>query len=667
MEFKIILILLFVHYLQLYIVKPKHNKLYCGIYAWAGKDIKQFNADKFNILGLFNIERGKDSCGISYDGEIYTGIGKDKLYSDFILERDIQLTKYPTIIGHTRQASYGNIVNEHNAHPFGFGENNNGYEFIGCHNGTLYNDDVLAKRYNVETREEKITVNAHGTKTYEYRSKIDSEILLEIIYSSKSFDVLAEYNGGAALVFSNTNEPNVIYVWKGASKEFNYVSQPVKEERPLCYYKESKNSLYISSLANSLLAIGGKLNKTVFTFDENTVYKITDGDISKAVKIKVDREGATQKKEVPTTTYGHTSSTRTRSKDYYDSFDHRAYDDCWEWDSDLGDYKLITPAPKTIIPNPNIIGNTNNKVISTVRVPNIYTELLLHNQNEYGGKTYFNKLRFWKNGHLLSGIYTFVKGYGYYRLDEYNVEAANTALINLVGVPFIDKYFNFSLTKKGIDISHPEIQKTIPFKTLDDCNFNIHYFIQGVKIENGLDFKVTYNQYQNSIKANKLIDYIVLSEISTHPIIDLENTVKNVDYQGITFRSKLVTDTISPLGSEKRYVIESGNLKKLYVSDYGKKLLWVDEKFKTKDEALDFIKDEKQTSLFDNLEDLIDNVDLNTELSQLNELFNEEITEKYCEISDLIDLLKENTEESPEIDEKIKKLEVIKDYLTSLM
>ena len=65
------------------------------------------------------------------------------------------------------------------------------------------------------------------------------------------------------------------------------------------------------------------------------------------------------------------------------------------------------------------------------------------------------------------------------------------------------------------------------------------------------------------------------------------------EYDGITFRSKLVTDTISPLGSEKRYIIESGNLKKLYVSDYGKKLLWVDEKFKTKDEALDFIKDEK--------------------------------------------------------------------------
>lgn len=639
----------------------------CGIYAWAGKDIKQFNVDKFNILGLFNIERGKDSCGISYDGEIYTGVGKDKLYSDFILERDIQLTKYPTIIGHTRQASYGNTVNEHNTHPFGFGENNGGYEFIGCHNGTLYNDDVLAKRYNIETREEKITVNAHGTKTYEYRSKIDSEILLEIIHSSKSFDVLAEYNGGAALVFSNTNEPNVIYVWKGASKDFNYASQPVKEERPLCYYKESKNSLYISSLASSLLAIGGKLNKTVFTFDENTVYKITDGDISKAIKIKINREGATQKKEVPTTTYGHTSSTKPRSKDYYDSFDHRAYDDCWEWDSDLGDYKLITPAPKTIIPNPNIIGNTNNKVISTVRVPNIYTELLLHNQNEYGGRTYFNKLRFWKNGHLLSGIYTFVKGYGYYRLDEYNVEAANTALINLVGVPFIDKYFNFSLTKEGIDISHPEIQKTIPFKTLDDCNFNIHYFIQGVKIENSLDFKVTYNQYQNSIKSNKLIDYIVLSEISTHPIIDLESHSKSTEYQGITFRSKLVTDTISPLGSEKRYIIESGNLKKMYVSDYGKKLLWIDEKFKTKDDALDFIKDEKQTSLFENIEELIDNVDLDTELSQLNELFNEEITEKYCEISDLIDLLKENTEESPEINEKIKKLEVIKDYLTSLM
>lgn len=594
MEFKIILILLFAHYLQLYIVKPKQNILNCGIYAWAGKDVKQFNPDKFNILGIFNIERGKDSCGITYDGEIYTGIGKDKLYSDFILEREIKPVKYPVVIGHTRQASWGNTVNAQNAHPFGFGNNKDGFEFLGVHNGTLYNDGVLAKKYNVETREEKITINAHGTKTYEYRSKIDSEILLEIIYNSKNFDVLAEYNGGAALVFTNTNEPNVIYVWKGASKDYNYAAQPVKEERPLCYYKENKNSLYISSLANSLLAIGGKLNKTVFTFNENTIYKITDGDISNAIQIKIDREGATQKKEVLTTTYGHTSSIKPRSKDYYDSFDHRAYDDCWEWDENLGDYKLITPTPRTIIPNPNIIGNTNNKVISTVKVPNIYTELLLHNQNEYGGRTYFNKLRFWKNGHLLSGIYTFIKGYGYYRLDEENVEKANSALISLVGVPFIDKYFNFSLTKEGIDISHPEIQKTIPFKTLDDCNFNIHYFIQGVKIENSLDFKITYNQNRNMIISNKNIDFIVLSEIATHPIIDLNVTSKSTDYQGITFRSKLVTDTISPLGSEKRYIIENGNLKKLYVSDYGKKLLWVDEKFKTKEEALDFIKDESK-------------------------------------------------------------------------
>ena len=270
----------------------------CGIFAWSGKDPKKFNKDKFDKLGIFNIDRGKDSCGVSFDGEVYYGLNTEKLYSKFIVNREIKPLKYPVVIGHTRQASIGNIVNETNAHPFGFGNNSEGnYEFIGCHNGTLYNHKDLASTFKIDTAETiKVQSDHNPNGFYEsFRQKIDSEILLEIIYKTKNFKVLSQYNGAAALVFTNTNEPNVIYVWKGASKWYDYTNYHIEEERPLFYYKETKNSLYISSIQESLETIGGIANVNLFTFSPNTIYKITDGDVEHAEKTPISRNNAFQK------------------------------------------------------------------------------------------------------------------------------------------------------------------------------------------------------------------------------------------------------------------------------------------------------------------------------------------------------------------------------------
>ena len=275
----------------------------CGIFAWSGKDPKKFNKDKFDKLGIFNIDRGKDSCGVSFDGEVYYGLNTEKLYSKFIVNREIKPLKYPVVIGHTRQASVGNIVNERNAHPFGFGNNSEGnYEFVGCHNGTLYNHKDLASTFKIDTTETIKVQSDHNPNGFHesFRQKIDSEILLEIIYKTKNFKVLSQYNGAAALVFTNTNEPNVIYVWKGASKWYDYTNYHVEEERPLFYYKETKNSLYISSIQESLETIGGVANVNLFTFSPNTIYKITDGDVEHAEKTKVSRNDAFQKENINT-------------------------------------------------------------------------------------------------------------------------------------------------------------------------------------------------------------------------------------------------------------------------------------------------------------------------------------------------------------------------------
>ena len=46
----------------------------------------------------------------------------------------------------------------------------------------------------------------------------------------KNFKVLGKYNGAAALVFTNTNEPNVLYVWKGASKLYDLKNYDIEED-----------------------------------------------------------------------------------------------------------------------------------------------------------------------------------------------------------------------------------------------------------------------------------------------------------------------------------------------------------------------------------------------------------------------------------------------------
>ena len=203
------------------------------------------------------------------------------------------------------------------------------------------------------------------------RTKIDSEILLEIIYSTGKYHVLSEYIGAAALLFTNTHEPNVAYVWKGASKMYNYASSKVEEERPLFYYKENKNSLYISSIKDSLLTIGGVDDKNVFTFEENTLYRITDGDIDNVEKLVISRANATQREST-----FHTSNSKTNAYDYLNNSAYSNYLDEEEWwnkpqhNRDLEkDKKYNNPKLQEIMDR-----RKSEKINSNVVVDNIYNE-----------------------------------------------------------------------------------------------------------------------------------------------------------------------------------------------------------------------------------------------------------------------------------------------------
>ena len=343
----------------------------CGLLGWSGKDPKKFNINKFNILGILNETRGKHSCGISYNGEIYFGIGKEAEWRDFCAVHTNSLFKeglhIPTVIGHTRHATVGSH-SSNNAHPFGFGENNETFEgeslfqFIGAHNGSLNNYKELAKRWevNLESKEKSYT-----------RTKIDSEILLEIIFLY-GYDVLSEYIGAAALLFYDTYNPNVMYAFHGKSSSWKNTA--ISEERPLYYYQETRNSLYVSSQEESLEIIndnGGEIGE----FEHNVLYKITNGNIKTAEKTEIDRSKAYQK----VTTTVTTTTTHTSVRNYNEKKE-----------------------------NSNIDSRSSTREDENILF-NIFKEKPLININDYNGGVFYNNLRYWSKANLCTGIYAPIK------------------------------------------------------------------------------------------------------------------------------------------------------------------------------------------------------------------------------------------------------------------
>lgn len=573
----IFLILLLIHYIGLLILKPKINTLSCGIFGWAGKDPKKFNKDKFDKLGMFNVERGKSSCGISYDGDVYIGIGSRKLYNDFLIDEEIKPIKFPVVIGHTRQASAGTAVTVHNAHPFAFGEYGE-YELIGCHNGTLYNKEELASTFDIEEKEEysEYSINLKESVKKE-REKIDSEILLECIYRSKNFKVLSDYYGAAALMFTNLNEPNTVYLFKGESKMHSY-SKPedTSEERPLFVYIENKNSMYVSSLEDSLRTIGGN-DDNIIDINTNTLYKITDGDFMKAEKITVSRTNAQQ------------TSRPYKSSKHISSFPRED----WEMDyysETLFDHEKKHKEVMSLLPQnyrKEAEKSQIQKTIDQIKKEregktdevNIYTEPLNRKQDEYGNKIYFNKLRFWRNGHLIKGIYTWVMNFGYYYLGE-DLKSAEEKFWLLVDKPF---------RSNGFVYEEAQDNDFIPFKSVNVINPGLFFFVEGTQIRTALDYAIFRDKYKK-IPKGEYLSFVDLSHVTSHPIINLNHEYKEANAQCITHNGKIYSGQVTTLGSEKNYTISLGCLVAVKDSGYYQSFLRiVEEDTKLKVSTEDFV------------------------------------------------------------------------------
>jgi len=519
---KIILILALLQYIYNFIFGYKSNILSCGIFGQASDKPKNLDVNGVHILGIFNIERGKMSCGLSWDGDVQYGLGLDKLYTDFIIDREIKPTKIPIMIGHTRQPSYGMAITEDNAHPFGFGTSKDGksYEMIFCHNGTLKNHKELAKKYDIDLSE-KIQKTTYGGHFYDTtRDKIDSEILGEILYKTKTFHVLSEYIGAAALAWTWIDEPNKLYLWSGASKQTKGSTIITEiEERPMNVYCKNKNNMFFSSLSDSLTVLGAS-KKDDLQIDYNTVYIITDGNFANAEKHKVSRLQAGQNEAI-----ANYSRHNYMGDEYCD----------WENYEDVREKNVRIPTDI----------ETNNSSMT-----NLHNDKPIYPISDYKSKIYSKSLRYWENGALINGIYIYIKNWGF-KFTGIDILSSHSFIKNVKDLSFnyVTGSFNYDILKKD---------GFIPFKKEVD-NIQFHYFVNGVLLKSLED----YNRaciLKKELKAPiKYINHQILSYISKHPIIDMDptQTTSIAMFDGEPF-----TGNITELGFEKIYYFNNGILTK---------------------------------------------------------------------------------------------------------
>lgn len=521
----------------------------CGLLGHIGNKSNKVNIDKFNILGILNETRGTDSCGVALDGEILKGVDYLKKYRDFVtIFKLAPPTKGTGIIGHTRKSTIG-VHTEANAHPFGFGGvvKKKGeapvHKFVGAHNGTLLNHTEIATKRNISLTkevliEEENTVNGKKIKKTLKKTvtKIDSELLLECLYKDKNYSVLSEYNGAAALIWQDMSKPNVMFFYHGKSKKDSN-STEIVEERPLHYYQENKNSLYVSSIEDSLYIIGGN-DDEIGEFEHNVVYEVKDGNLATAKKTKIDR-----KENYKVKGYNFRGGNNTRRNSSIARNTRRRLNTSSR-SAGFGTESYVPARGSAAQLQLNLERPIDKGILS---------ETFDFDPNLNKGITVCKQLRYWRNGHLAKGVYGFIDGLGFFHLGV-DQKGALSTLSYLAGVGFWDKEFH-------VDINPNKIPNRgwIPFPkanvSKNPMSF-LHYMYDGIRFKTYIDYLgVVENQENSKVK----FDTISLSISAAHPIIDL-NT-RDERNHGAYYGGELANRAYTFLGSSKIYRFAEGQIK----------------------------------------------------------------------------------------------------------
>lgn len=248
---------------------PHSNILGCGLIGFVPNEKGRANVLYMKLIASYNAVRGTDSCGFYINNKVHKSLLDIRQYLANNKLEQFPNTKNKIIIGHTRKGTFGKISLE-TAHPFEVYNDTKTSKLILVHNGTLTNTYNLSKQYDIPF--------AHGD--------VDSCFLAQVLQKTKSFDILKYYEGAAALMFAYEEEPNVLYLFKGASKN-KWTDEKMSEERPL-YFIRLPEGIYISSLREPLDAIAnGDKKIVVMTIPINEVVKVKD---NKTISVeKIDR------------------------------------------------------------------------------------------------------------------------------------------------------------------------------------------------------------------------------------------------------------------------------------------------------------------------------------------------------------------------------------------
>lgn len=261
----------------------------CGIAAFSGKrNLSKEQAliavNKMKILGLYNESRGSHGCGLYINGNIHKGIEdlsikKDtKLFHKFIADPEfiwpkLDMKMSNVMILHTRQATLG-AHTEANTHPFRIHSQDPINDIVGVHNGTIDNIWDLCKKNNFDYLDKHIRVDSHALY-----------YLIDLV----GLDILTQYRGYAALVWSKPSDPNSLFVYHGLSKK-DRTDQRLYVERPMFYLK-TPEGIFFSSLENSLNAIRESDKQEVVELECNQVLQVTNGEFTDYC-VKIDRVDA---------------------------------------------------------------------------------------------------------------------------------------------------------------------------------------------------------------------------------------------------------------------------------------------------------------------------------------------------------------------------------------
>lgn len=357
----------------------------CGISVYIGD--KPGNIDKLKILGMYNTTRGTDSCGIALNNQIVKGVGNIANFTNFIeskiLDTDKNHGNYNVLI-HTRNASLKSTKEDPEcAHPFEIKSKKGKTLLVGMHNGVITNENEIAKKYQVK------------------EEKVDSKTILSILAKAKGddkmFKVLEDYEGAAVLIWYYPEEPNTLYIWKGASKKWMTGADTMEDERPLYIYrvKDDKgkftNQFYLSSIKESLYAIGGDggflesdvdKEPSIKSVESNCIIKIVPGEKFKVRPVKRNQESYSVETVCGYHVPNRAKTTIVKKEDLQNAKKNMML-------KAFKDYPF-----KKINKNP---------ILDSKGEVTIDNEPFLHDFKDKGNKIYFLRGRYWINGHIIGG------------------------------------------------------------------------------------------------------------------------------------------------------------------------------------------------------------------------------------------------------------------------